>query len=56
MTNPKLVEEEMREGCYKVLKALNHEAQSLQAEIDFLISKRASIERKMAWVKRELIG
>lgn len=55
MVNPRQLDKELEEGCLKVLAVLQERLNETMAEIDFMISKKQTIERKIQFIKKNIL-
>lgn len=52
---PKPSKAELREKAQEVILGLSRESEELQAQIDFLEVRKEDCERKIRWVRKELL-
>ena len=55
MIKPKPSKEELKELASQAIKVLEAEARDLKNQINFLIAKIDDAERKVRWLKREIL-
>ena len=55
MIKPKPSKEELKELASQAVKVLEAEASDLKNQINFLIAKIDDAERKVRWLKREIL-